>query len=216
LPPWNPPSPPDPPTNFDITNAGVPYENPQMTWDAVSGATEYKVYRKAGPEPWENIATTTGTSHTDVMITITKPSDPEAVEFFYHVTALNANGESNPSNSESIWGTGLYKSTPSDPGELPEKLTLYQNHPNPFNPQTSISYTMHQPGAVTLSIFNTLGQQVAHIDLGWQAAGEHHYDWQALSQSGQHLPSGSYYYQTVVRLENGETQSSSRKMLLVR
>jgi hypothetical protein len=51
----------------------------------------------------------------------------------------------------------------ADVDGVPTDFSLAQNYPNPFNPSTTIRYDLPQKSAVHLSIFNTLGQQVAQI-----------------------------------------------------
>ncbi len=66
---------------------------------------------------------------------------------------------------------------------------LEQNFPNPFNPSTSIKYTLQRPGFVHLAVYNLLGQEVALLVDGVQAAGTHE---AALANAD--LPSGIYFY----------------------
>ncbi len=91
-------------------------------------------------------------------------------------------------------------------GNLPERFVLEQNYPNPFNPSTTIRYGLPQKSAVQLTIFNTLGQQVATIVQGEQEAGNHEVRFDA---SG--LSSGVYFY----RLSAGQFVQT-RKLLLLR
>jgi hypothetical protein len=88
----------------------------------------------------------------------------------------------------------------------PHLPTLYQNYPNPFNPSTTIRYGLPSRSHVTLTVFNTLGQQVATLVQGEQEAGYHEAVFDA---SG--LASGVYLY----RLQAGDFVAS-RKLILVR
>ncbi|NCQ16846.1 MAG: T9SS type A sorting domain-containing protein [Ignavibacteria bacterium] len=89
---------------------------------------------------------------------------------------------------------------------LPTTFAMAQNFPNPFNPSTSISYSLPQPGVVTLIIFNTLGQKVKEVVNGFQEAGSY-----TVSLNASDLSSGNYIYNVSV---NG--QSISKKMLLLK
>lgn len=66
---------------------------------------------------------------------------------------------------------------------------LEQNFPNPFNPTTTITYTIPKSGRVQLAVFNLLGQEVALIFEGYQGAGMHEVEFRNAE-----LPSGIYFY----------------------
>ncbi|HEX2984572.1 MAG TPA: T9SS type A sorting domain-containing protein, partial [Ignavibacteriales bacterium] len=89
---------------------------------------------------------------------------------------------------------------------IPEKFDLKQNYPNPFNPSTTIKFDLPEDGAVTLKIFNVLGEEVAQLINGGMRRGTHTVMFNAGS-----LSSGVYLY----RLEhNGLTQM--KKMILIK
>ena len=91
--------------------------------------------------------------------------------------------------------------------ETPETpLRLSQNHPNPFNPQTTIDYALPQAGDVSLIVYDMLGRQVDVLFDGPQAAGRHTVRFGA---SG--LPTGTYVYRLRVGME-----TLTRTMTLVR
>lgn len=69
------------------------------------------------------------------------------------------------------------------------EVVLEQNYPNPFNPSTSIKYTLQRSGYVHLGVYNLLGQEVALLVDGVQAAGTHEAELSSAS-----LPSGIYFY----------------------
>ena len=84
----------------------------------------------------------------------------------------------------------LYTSV--SPGEhhqpAPDRYALHQNHPNPFNPVTTISYDIPVQGVVTVNIYNVLGQKTAELVNGLFNAGQHRLTWNASD-----VPSGIYF-----------------------
>jgi hypothetical protein len=74
------------------------------------------------------------------------------------------------------------------------EIVLDQNHPNPFNPSTTISYIIPEATPVRLTLVNTLGRTVRTLVDDYQPAGAHH-----VLLDASDLPSGSYTY----RLEAG-------------
>jgi hypothetical protein len=89
---------------------------------------------------------------------------------------------------------------------LPGVFALDQNYPNPFNPSTTIRYGLPNRSHVNLTIFNTLGQQVAILLNGEQEAGYHEAKF-----DGGVLSNGVYYY----KFQSGEFVQV-KKMILLR
>jgi hypothetical protein len=79
-------------------------------------------------------------------------------------------------------------------------------YPNPFNPSTTIRYSIPVQSAVKLTLFNVLGQQVAVLDAGEREAGYHEVRFEATG-----LASGVYLY----RLQAGNAVEA-KKLLLSR
>ncbi|TVQ71839.1 MAG: T9SS C-terminal target domain-containing protein [Balneolaceae bacterium] len=90
--------------------------------------------------------------------------------------------------------------------ELPERLELAQNFPNPFNPSTVIGYSLPEETRVRLSVYDLLGRRAAVLVDRQQEAGRHQVSWDA-SQ----FASGVYMYRLEV-----DGQSLTRRMTLVR
>ena len=87
---------------------------------------------------------------------------------------------------------------------VPQEFSLAQNQPNPFNPITTINYSLANDSHVRITVYNTLGQVVAVLVDGYQTKGLHSVIWNVHGQ-----PSGFYVY----RLE-ADGFSASKKMFL--
>jgi hypothetical protein len=94
--------------------------------------------------------------------------------------------------------------------DAPSSYGLKQNFPNPFNPSTTIGYTLSEAGPVKLNIYDISGKLVRTINES-ASAGSHHYIWNGLNDNGDKLSSGMYIYQL-------ETKSfkESKKMLMLK
>ncbi len=85
------------------------------------------------------------------------------------------------------------------------------NYPNPFNPETRISYDITKKGNVTVDIYNLKGQKVKSLLSEKQEAGMHNVVWYGDNDSGKKVSSGTYLY----RVKNGE-EEVVKKMLLMK
>ncbi len=92
----------------------------------------------------------------------------------------------------------------------PFALELSQNVPNPFNPTTTISYSIPQKGKVEIEVFNIKGQKVTTLVNESKEAGSHSAIWDGRDSSDKPCSSGIYFY----RLQNG-SHTQTRKMLLL-
>ena len=94
---------------------------------------------------------------------------------------------------------------------LPFDFHVSQNFPNPFNPTTTIEYSIPTRSRVTIRIYNVLGQVVRTLVDEEKAAGKYTVDWNGTSQTGESIATGIYLY----RLQAGEREVT-RKMLLLK
>jgi len=91
-------------------------------------------------------------------------------------------------------------------GKIPSNFELKQNYPNPFNPSTTIEYSIPEKSFARLSVYNTIGQQVAVLFEGIKERGVYRYNFNASN-----LPAGVYIY----KLETNKN-SFTRKMMLIK
>jgi hypothetical protein len=90
-------------------------------------------------------------------------------------------------------------------------IRMVQNSPNPFNPQTKITFATNKPGNVDLRVFNVRGELVRTITNQWYPAGEHTVTWDGQTNNGVSAPSGMYF---AIAKSNGATDKM--KMMLMK
>lgn len=94
---------------------------------------------------------------------------------------------------------------------VPNGFDLGQNFPNPFNPETRISFVLPRRSHAVLTVYNVLGEKVDELVNSDLPAGTHEVIWKPESESGKSHPSGTYFYQLVA-----EEITLTRKMLLIK
>jgi hypothetical protein len=91
------------------------------------------------------------------------------------------------------------------------RLTLHQNVPNPFNPATSIRYSLPYECRVRLDIYDISGALIARLVDEHQGPGDHIVEWNGAGAGGSPVASGVYF----CRLSAGK-ETIARKMVLLR
>ena len=167
----------------------------------------------------------------DMTFASDETADGEAAVDIKSVTVTDANGDEAPATSLESGKVKISAASVDDSflsekdkagilGKpwtvLPEKSMLLQNFPNPFNPETWIPYQLKEGGEVTLRIFNSQGQLVRRMELGYKPAGSYlNHDvavyWDGKDSSGQEISSGTYFY----NIQAGEF-TATKKMVVTR
>ena len=98
----------------------------------------------------------------------------------------------------------------------PKETTLLPNYPNPFNPETWIPYQLAKAGDVKISIYDTKGTVVRHLELGHQSAGYYASKsraayWNGRNTLGERVASGIYFYHLQT-----DNVSPMRKMIILK
>lgn len=106
----------------------------------------------------------------------------------------------------------LYQN-PNSADDLPAgaKIALAQNHPNPFNPRTKISFALKNAGHATVEVFDTQGRLIKSLFAGDLGEGRHEVIWNGDADGGESVASGLYFYSL-----KADGESQTRKMLLLK
>ncbi len=98
-----------------------------------------------------------------------------------------------------------------NPVNAPAAFKLNNNYPNPFNPETTISFSLPTKAKVELSVYNIKGQKVTNLVNETMPAGKHAVTWKGMNSANKPVSSGVYFYKMTA---NGKSQI--RKMLLMK
>ena len=116
----------------------------------------------------------------------------------------------NSEYGESIYSIGKIEVIESL--DIPEFFTLEQNFPNPFNPNTSISFILNENvNNIELNVFDIKGNFIVSLLSGDVEAGYHSVEWSALDEKGLMVPAGIYFYSL-----QAENKVITRKMVLMK
>jgi hypothetical protein len=195
------------PQNPALSSATGQNSNVKVSWTANSEADidYYEVWRKISQinSNWYLIGTSTNSYFIDYEYLYTNPVGDFGL--YYKVRAKDINSNySNYSSEVFCRAEGANKKSFAT-GDAFEYL-LSQNFPNPFNPSTEISYKLFEDGFVNITVYNTIGQEVALLVNQYQLAGKH-----VIQFKAENLPSGIYIY----KLQSGSF-TDVKKMILTK
>ncbi len=193
-----------------------------MTIDQVTGYVYVVFYDRRNYSDFQTDvylarSTNGGSTFTNERIS-SSPFIPSTMAFFGDYIDIAAhNGKIRPvwqrlhSGVLNIW-TAIIDypvAVPNQNNEIPKNFSLAQNFPNPFNPSTTIKFSV--PGNssfVTLKVYNVLGKETAALVNETLNAGEYEIEWNAANQ-----PSGVYFYKLI---SGNGSFSETKKMILVK
>ena len=169
--------------------------------DTVLPVMGYKVYRKFDSGPFQMLTHVDEPQYQETLSLL------GAYKYFVRVEYLNVEG----SPSDTVSFSYPFVDNP-DTGEIPGLVTrLENNYPNPFNPTTTIAFSLAKPAKTTLAIYNLKGQLVTRLINGEMKPGLHHVVWNGTDTKNRSVASGMYFY----RLESGDYRAV-KKMLLMK
>ncbi len=172
----------------------------QVQWQTLSEINTYRFYVQKQMQAWVTIDSVNagGTSLSQRVYAVTD-SSVAAGTWTYRIKEVDLNGAVHYSETAT---TALLAIAASP---IVTAYALEQNFPNPFNPSTTIQYSLPNAADVKLTVFNVLGQEAATLVNENKPAGIH-----VVSFDGSRLSSGLYFY----RLQAGPYVEMKRLVLL--
>lgn len=211
------PSAPQDLTVSAIGGQGVSY--PKLEWnlnteDDVEEASQgYFIERRLDVlgngnwSSWAELGNVSGLTNTYIDYTISDAgSGPSKAQYRIRAKDINNNHSNYSSVIEINYGTSQQKISPTSDLKLPEAYSINQNFPNPFNPITSIYYSVLNKGLVKLKVYDLLGNEIATLVDEEKEKGIY-----TVNFNGNNFSSGAYIY--IIRVNNFV---ASKKMLLVK
>lgn len=104
-----------------------------------------------------------------------------------------------------------FSTTANDDQTNENPVVLLGNYPNPFNPNTNITFNIKSAQTVNVNIFNTKGQLVRTLKSDVKTVGENHITWDAKDANGKNVSAGIYFYNI-----KSDKLSACKKMILVK
>jgi poly-gamma-glutamate capsule biosynthesis protein CapA/YwtB (metallophosphatase superfamily) len=201
---------------------------------SINGDTPWTFYH-------QNLTIPAGTEFFDIRLVSGIPNSGTAFSWFDNVSLVCWENWTDPQIAASMpWPNDFYFlqiKSDQNPGEItvkysetvfnestvgmnnPENSTnpvfqLYQNSPNPFNPETvptSIFFTIGQAGQVKIVVYDFMGRRVKVSSDAYFSEGKHHLYWDGKNMNGEIVNSGVYFYQ--LEFQN---QKQVKKCVLLR
>jgi len=100
----------------------------------------------------------------------------------------------------------------SNENVIPDQPISMSNYPNPFNPETTITYEIKESATIELSIFGINGQKIKTLVKDKKPSGRHIIMWNGTGDDDQKVTSGLYFY----KLSTDSGYSSTKKMILLK
>ncbi len=179
-----------------VTSIDPVFSEPTEFW--ISNSSQAVLVRRDGKNKYSNAP-----ADTVVGLTIVKVANS-----FANVTGIlyYSGGRYKVTPRTNTDFTGFNPSTVRRENLVAKEFALEQNFPNPFNPATTLRYSLPREGMVTLNVYNILGQHVATLVNEYQSTGLYSVKFDASK-----LSSGMYLY----RITSGDF-SQVKKMMLIK
>jgi photosystem II stability/assembly factor-like uncharacterized protein len=178
------------------TNSGETWNNEELPFFGLSFAIDFRTYNEGWSASGYKFLLTTNRG-----VTWQEFKTPDSVVVYDLQFTDDKTGYAVGEN-----GVILKHVSPPDTNVvIPDQFFLYQNYPNPFNSRTVISYDMAASGAVTLKVYDVLGNEVVTLVDEYKPAGAYEIGFNVTQVSRPGIASGVYFY----LLKVGDPETSS-------
>ena len=141
--------------------------------------------------------------------------DPDEVEanktYWYWIENIDFSGQNQLYGPASILIPEDHQT--SNPPEIPTKYGLYANYPNPFNPNTQISFALHEASNVDLIIYDAKGRKIKKLLMGENIPADQiiRIDWNGTDEYQKEVASGVYLYRLITK-----NKEYTKKMMMIK
>lgn len=175
---------------YDVEMKGLYYSPNDLTYTMVEGKVVLKWNMPMGKEPMHYFVYRDMMLEEKVEDQIFLDADLMPGKYEYYVTAVYDYFESEPSNKITVMIYG-------DNEGKEKSVSIVEsegNYPNPFNPTTSIKFSLNEAQHVQLDIFNIRGQKVKTLLNENLSPRDYSITWNGDDKNGNQVPSGFYMY----------------------
>ena len=212
------------PYYYDLQIVGDPYDPVGLIWDQHpnTNVAKYEIWRKVkhngvmgSPVKIATNNSRSYTTHTDYEYNLTDGYTDDLL--YYDVRAYYSTEQtySDPEWIDAFGEEAAKRATEFVEGIIPDNYSI-SNYPNPFNPSTTISYSLIQDAHVTLAVYNISGQKVRELYKGHLKRGAYKSIWDGTSKSGKPVAGGIYISKLTIEPDFENRQVLTQKMLLAK
>jgi hypothetical protein len=202
------------PVELSSFTATLVADGVQLKWRAETevGNIGFSIYRNESQEgPFWEIGWVRGAGNSGMPINyqFTDKTAQPGHTYFYYIENVDIEGLREKSKFVKI------TLPEKQPIVIPSRTALFQNFPNPFNPETWLPYELATDATVAIGIYDANGQFVRQLNIGAQKAGsyldkEKAAYWDGKDQTGKAVSSGIYFY----TLKAGDFQVTKRMVIV--
>lgn len=187
--------------SFTAANVKNDLDDIILNWTTLTETNNHRFYieRSKDEKNWEEIGFVKGNATTSNENKYNfRDQDLDVGNYFYRLKQVDFDG------------THEYSPVINASVKAPENFSLDQNFPNPFNPKTTIGYSLPKDTKVNLTVYNILGQEVKTLINKEQQAGIYSVLFNGKDSYGRDIPSGIYFY----KIQAGKFTKVERMTLL--